>query len=187
VTVKEFRFDLTDEEKNYLRELVRLSIAGRLDPSVGLPGPPEPPTQTLREHLGAFVTLKLGGGLRGCIGHVQGSGELYHTVWNMARSAAFEDPRFPPLTPGEFEAVEYEISILGPIEPCPDPALVEVGRHGLIMSRDGRSGLLLPQVPVEWRWDRETFLAQTCVKAGLPRQAWQDPDTTILWYEAVVF
>ena len=64
---------------------------------------------------------------------------------------------------------------------------MEIGRHGLIMSRDGRSGLLLPQVPVEWQWDRETFLAQTCVKAGLPRDAWRDPATTILWFEAVVF
>jgi hypothetical protein len=184
---KEFRFALTDEEKTYLRELVRLSIASRLSPEGAPSGPPEPPTRTLREHLGAFVTLKLGGSLRGCIGNVRGTGELYRTVWDMARCAAFEDPRFPPLTPGEFEAVEYEISVLGPIESCPNPDLVEVGRHGLIMSRDGRSGLLLPQVPVEWRWDRETFLAQTCIKAGLPREAWREPATTILWFEAVVF
>jgi AmmeMemoRadiSam system protein A len=182
-----FRFDLTDEEKTYLRELVKLSIASRFNPAGGVSGPPEPPTPVLREHLGAFVTLELGGSLRGCIGNVRGTGELFRTVWNMARSAAFEDPRFPPLTPGEFENVEYEISILGPVDNCPDPALVEIGRHGLIMSRDGRSGLLLPQVPVEWKWDRETFLAQTCVKAGLPRDAWKDPATTILWFEAVIF
>jgi hypothetical protein len=65
--------------------------------------------------------------------------------------------------------------------------LVEIGRHGLIMSAHGRSGLLLPQVPVEWNWDRETFLGQTCCKAGLPRDAWKDPDTTIFWFEAEVF
>lgn len=183
----DFRFQLTDEEKSYLRELVVQSIGFGLNPSDGPFGPPEPPTDTLREHLGAFVTLKLGGSLRGCIGNVQGSGELFRTVWDMARSAAFEDPRFPPLTEGEFHAVKYEISILSPLAPCPDPAQVEVGRHGLIMSRDGRSGLLLPQVPVEWGWDRETFLAQTCVKAGLPEDAWKDRDTTILWFEAVVF
>lgn len=184
---KEFRFALTDEEQGFLRDLVRLSIASRLNPASEPGEPPEPPSPTLRERLGAFVTLKLGGSLRGCIGNVRGTGELYRTVWDMARSAAFEDPRFPPLTPGEFEAVEYEISVLGPIESCPDPGLVEVGRHGLIMSRDGRSGLLLPQVPVEWGWDRETFLAQTCVKAGLPRDAWREPATTILWFEAVIF
>jgi len=185
--MSDFRFELTDEEKSYLRKLAAQSIALGLDPSTTPSGPPEPPTNTLREHLGAFVTLKLGGSLRGCIGNVQGSGELFRTVWDMARSAAFEDPRFPPLTRGEFQAVEYEISILSPLAPCPDPERVEVGRHGLIMSRDGRSGLLLPQVPVEWGWNRETFLAQTCVKAGLPKDAWKEPGTTILWFEAVVF
>jgi hypothetical protein len=105
----------------------------------------------------------------------------------MAGSAAFRDPRFPPLTEDEFRRVEYEISILSPIEPCPDPERIEVGRHGLIMSRGARSGLLLPQVPVEWHWDRETFLGQTCFKAGLPRDAWKDPDTAIFWFEAEVF
>ena len=185
--MSDFRFDLTDEEKTYLRDLVVQSISFGFTPSDGPFGPPEPPTDTLRQELGAFVTLKLGGSLRGCIGNVQGTGELFRTVWNMAQAAAFQDPRFPPLTEGEFPAVEYEISILSPIDVCPDPGLVEIGRHGLIMSRDGRSGLLLPQVPVEWKWDRETFLAQTCVKAGLPRDAWKDSATTILWFEAVVF
>lgn len=183
----EFRFELTDEEKSYLKELVIQSIRNGL----GLPdapsSPPDPPTDKLRESLGAFVTLKIGGRLRGCIGTIQGGGELYKTVWIRARSAAFEDPRFPSLTPEEFDNLEYEISILSPIEPCLDPEKVEIGRHGLIMSRGRQSGLLLPQVPVEWNWDRETFLAQTCAKAGLPRDAWQDPDTTILWFEAVVF
>lgn len=183
----DFRFDLTDEEKDYLKDLVVKSVSFGLTPSDGPFGPPEPPTDKLREELGAFVTLKLGGNLRGCIGNVQGSGELFRTVWNMAQSAAFQDPRFPPVSEHEFDALDYEISILSPIDVCPDPAQVEVGRHGLIMSRDGRSGLLLPQVPVEWGWDRETFLAQTCIKAGLPRDAWKEPDTTILWFEAVVF
>jgi len=182
-----FRFDLTDEEKTFLKDLVVQSIASGLH-LPGAPGrPADPPTAKLREPLGAFVTLKLGGRLRGCIGMIQGAGELYRTVWDMAGSAAFRDPRFPSVSAEEFERLEYEISILSPIEPCPDPNLVEVGRHGLIMMRGGRSGLLLPQVPVEWNWDRETFLAQTCVKAGLERNAWSDPGTTILWFEAVVF
>lgn len=182
-----FRFELTDEEKNYLKELVVQSITFGLNPSDGPFGPPEPPTDRLREELGAFVTLKIGGNLRGCIGNVQGSGELFRTIWNMAQSAAFKDPRFPPLHENELDAIDYEISILSPIDVCPDPQLVEIGRHGLIMSRDGRSGLLLPQVPVEWQWDRETFLGQTCLKAGLEKEAWKDPATTILWFEAVVF
>jgi hypothetical protein len=185
--MSDFRFELTDEEKQYLKSLVVMAISSGLGIGDAPHTPPEPPTQKLREHLGAFVTLKLHNSLRGCIGNVYGTGELYRTVWDMALSAAFRDPRFPPLTEGEFHEVEYEISILGPIEPCLDPALVEVGRHGLIMRRGGRSGLLLPQVPVEWKWDRETFLAQTCAKAGLPRNAWKEPDTEIYWFEAEVF
>jgi AmmeMemoRadiSam system protein A len=185
--VSDFRFDLSNEEKRYLKDLVVQSVSFGLNPSDGPFGPPEPPTKTLREQFGAFVTLKLGGHLRGCIGNVQGTGELYRTVWDMAQNAAFQDPRFPAVTEEDFDALDYEISILSPIEVCPDPQQVEVGRHGLIMSRDGHSGLLLPQVPVEWEWDRETFLAQTCVKAGLPTDAWSDPRTTILWFEAIVF
>ncbi|MEF2232358.1 MAG: AmmeMemoRadiSam system protein A [Pseudodesulfovibrio sp.] len=185
--MEEFRFELTDEEKGYLRETVVRSIASGLRLPDAPVRPDEPPTDRLKSELGAFVTLKLGGRLRGCIGLIQGSGPLFRTVWNMAQRAAFQDPRFPPLTGGEFGQVEYEISILGPIEPCPDPERVEIGRHGLIMMRDGRSGLLLPQVPLEWNWDRETFLAQTCAKAGLERGCWRDPATTILWFEAVVF
>ena len=185
--MSDFRFELTDEEKAYLKELVIQSISVGLNPSEGPSDPPEPPTEKLKKHLGAFVTLKLDGHLRGCIGNVQGTGEIFRTVWEMAQNAAFEDPRFQPLNEEEFGVIEYEISILSPIDVCPDPEKVEIGRHGLIMSRDGRSGLLLPQVPVEWEWDRETFLAQTCVKAGLPRHAWTEPETTILWFEAVVF
>jgi uncharacterized protein len=185
--MSDFRFELTDQEKKYLKDLVVRSISSGLDAGGGEAGPPEPPTDKLREHLGAFVTLKIDGNLRGCIGNVQGSGALYRTVWDMARSAAFRDPRFPPLSEDEFKRIEYEISILSPIEPCPDPELVEVGRHGLIISQGGRSGLLLPQVPVEWSWDRKTFLAQTCYKAGLPRDAWKEPNTDIFWFEAEVF
>ncbi|WP_419786534.1 AmmeMemoRadiSam system protein A [Pseudodesulfovibrio sp.] len=185
--MEQFRFEITDEEKKYLKAQVVRSISSGLRLPDAPVRPDDPPTEKLRESLGAFVTLKLGGRLRGCIGMVQGQGELYRTIWDMAQRAAFEDPRFPPVSAEEFERLEYEISILSPIEPCPDAALVEVGRHGLIMMRGGRSGLLLPQVPVEWKWDRETFLAQTCLKAGLDRDAWLDPSTSIFWFEAVVF
>lgn len=185
--MSDFAFSLTQEEKDYLKELVVQSVAFGLNPSDGPFGPPEPPTEKLREQLGAFVTLKMGGNLRGCIGNVQGSGELFRTVWDMAQQAAFHDPRFPAVNEHDVDVLEYEISILSPIDVCPDPEKVEIGRHGLIMSRDGRSGLLLPQVPVEWGWDRETFLSQTCLKAGLDRDAWKEPGTTILWFEAVVF
>ena len=185
-----FRLSLTPDEKAYLKELVRLAIAGRLS-GRGPTTPPEPPAGladgVLLQHLGAFVTLKRGGDLRGCIGNLIGTGPLYQIIWNMALAAAFEDPRFNPLTPPELDGLDIEISIMGPLAPCPDPQLIEIGRHGLIMRRGARQGLLLPQVPVEWGWDREQFLAQTCRKAGLPATAWREPDTEIIWFEAVVF
>jgi len=183
---EEFRFSLTDDEKQALKDLVRLSIASRLFPEQGITLP-EAPNETMRREFGAFVTLTLGGRLRGCIGHVVGDAPLWETVAEMAQAAAFQDPRFAPLKPAEFQNLELEISILSPLTECPDPALVEVGRHGLLISRGGRSGLLLPQVPVEWRWGREEFLAQTCHKAGLPADAWRDPAATLFWFEAEVF
>ena len=121
---------------------------------------------------GAFTTLHLNGKLRGCIGYVLPSHSLYRTVAETARAAAFDDPRFAPLTADEALGVEIEISVLSPLRPI-DPEDVLVGKHGLVISRGNRRGLLLPQVPAEWGWDRETFLAQTCKKAGLPEDAWR--------------
>jgi uncharacterized protein, PH0010 family len=184
--VERFRLAPTAEDKAYLKELVLLSITASLS-GRGPETPPPPPSDLLRRELGAFVTLKRGGQLRGCIGNIIGQGPLFETVWNMARAAAFQDPRFAPLSRAEVADLEIEISILGPIEPCPDPELVEVGRHGLIMRQGARQGLLLPQVPVEWGWDRAQFLAQTCRKAGLSANAWRDPATEIYWFEAEYF
>ena len=181
-----FRFSLTDQEKDYLKELARTAIRLRLFPERG-EGLAPPPTDTLRRHYGAFVTLKKRGRLRGCIGHVVGDRPLWETISRMAQSAAFGDPRFPPVKAGEYDDLDLEISILSPLEECPDPDLVQVGRHGLVVRKGMQSGLLLPQVPVEWQWDRETFLDHTCLKAGLPETAWKEADTTILWFEAVVF
>lgn len=181
-----FTFALTQEEKDYLKNLVQLSISSRLKGDIDAPTP-EPPTAHLKEEFGAFVTLNKYGSLRGCIGNVQGSGPLYKTIWQMARAAAFKDPRFPPLTLSEFDEIDIEISILSPITVCDDVDKIEIGRHGLIMQRGMQSGLLLPQVPVEWKWDRKQFLAQTCNKAGMEPTAWQDPATNILWFEAEVF
>lgn len=181
-----FRFTLSDEEKSALKDLVRLSILQELSPERKAKLPAAP-TAKLREPYGAFVTLCIGGRLRGCIGYIQGQGPVWDTVARMAKAAAFEDPRFPPLRPAEFERLEVEISILGPVSECPDPAAIEVGRHGLIVRRGGHSGLLLPQVATEWKWDRETFLAHTCLKAGLPENAWKGPGCSLLWFEAEVF
>jgi len=178
-----FQFALTQVEKDYLIELVRLSIRSRFDPGVRLPAPI---SETLEKHCGAFVTLKRHGRLRGCIGHIVGDKPLRETVAEMAQAAAFNDPRFPPLTPDEFAELDVEISILSPLSRC-QAMDVKLGRHGLLVRRGEHSGLLLPQVAREYGWDRETFLTQTCLKAGLPPAAWQDQATEIFCFEAEVF
>ncbi len=180
-----FRLSLSDEGKRYLKDLVQLSILQHLQDKDG--SPPKPPTLQLEKFLGAFVTLKRNGRLRGCIGHLQGTKPLYETIWDMARAAAFSDPRFPPLSAQEARDLSVEISILGPIEPCPDPSQIEIGRHGLIVKQGMNQGLLLPQVAEEWGWDREKFLEQTCLKAGLSPDSWRKPGVEVLWFEAEVF
>lgn len=190
---KNFALVINQAEKDYLHSLVRRTIADSFKPGIAaesLTDPatlPVPDSELLKQQLGAFVTLKRQGQLRGCIGWLVDTEPLYLTVARMALSAAFKDPRFPALQKQEQDDLEVEISIMGPITLCADPELIQIGRHGLIMRRDNRQGLLLPQVPLEWGWDRQTFLSQTCVKAGLPPQSWREKETEILWFEAVVF
>ena len=124
-----------------------------------------------REKRGAFVTLHKNGNLRGCIGYIEAIEPLAEAIREMAVAAAFRDPRFTPLTKDEFAEIDLEISVLSPVFPIEDSRTVVVGEHGLIVSYAGRRGLLLPQVPVEQGWDRETFLQHTCMKAGLPPDA----------------
>lgn len=146
---------------------------------------PRPDSAALTEPRGAFVTLHRAGQLRGCIGTFEASAPLYRTVAEMARSAAVGDPRFEPLRPAELPEVEVEISVLSRLRPA-RPEEVEVGRHGVYLERGYQRGVLLPQVAVEHGWDRETFLDQTCRKAGLPPGAWRQ-GTTIYVFEAEVF
>lgn len=130
----------------------------------------------LKEQYGAFVTLKKDGRLRGCIGHLEADKPIYQVVSEMAISAAFQDPRFPPLEEGELDDVEIEISVLSPFERVRNIEEIMVGRDGLLIKKGFSSGLLLPQVPVEWGWDRDEFLRQVCRKAGLPPDAWRDAE-----------
>lgn len=140
------------------------------------------------EPRGAFVSLHTRAGeLRGCIGTILPVGPLDETVARMAVAAAVEDPRFDPVTATELPDLRFEISALTVPEPFGDPTAIEIGRHGLIVSRGGRMGLLLPQVAPEWGWGREEFLAHTCRKAGLPPDAWKSPGTTLEWFEAEVW
>ena len=131
-----------------------------------------PVSAHLVEARGAFTTLYLEGELRGCVGYVLPVVPLYRTVAESAKAAALDDMRFSPVTPAEVPLLEVVLSILSPLRPIM-PEQVEVGRHGLVVTLGMRRGLLLPQVPVEHSWDRETYLCQTCRKAGLPSDAWQ--------------
>lgn len=140
------------------------------------------------EPRGAFVTLKTGEGeLRGCIGTILPAGPLDETVVRMAVAAAVEDPRFPVVRLPELSRLRFEISALTVPEPVRDLQRIVVGRHGLIVTRGSRKGLLLPQVASEWGWDREAFLRHTCLKAGLPQEAWRDPQTLVEWFQAEVW
>jgi AmmeMemoRadiSam system protein A len=141
----------------------------------------------LQRKRGAFVTLTLHGQLRGCIGFVIAERPLLDTVREAARAAAFQDPRFTPLRGAELPEVHLEISVLGEPRRVRSLEEIRVGEHGLIVRRGFRSGLLLPQVATEYGWDRDTFLCHTCVKAGLPRDSWRDPDTEIQLFGAEVF
>jgi AmmeMemoRadiSam system protein A len=157
------------EERGILLRLAHHSIVAALhDVALDL----TPPNEHLAESRGAFTTLHLHQRLRGCIGYVSCPESLYRTVAETARAAAFDDPRFEPVTLAEAEELKIEISVLSPLLPI-SPDEVVVGKHGLVVMQGSHRGLLLPQVPVEWGWDCETFLAQTCLKAGLPPDAWK--------------
>jgi len=141
---------------------------------------------TLQEKRGAFVTLKKKGRLRGCIGFIKPVLPLYETVIQAAIYAACRDQRFPPVSSEELKDIEIEISVLTPLKKINNPHLVQVGKHGLFISKGDRSGLLLPQVPVENKWSRETYLQQICLKAGLRRDAWKQ-GADLYVFEAIVF
>ncbi|MBD5608227.1 MAG: AmmeMemoRadiSam system protein A [Desulfovibrio sp.] len=181
-------FALTESEKAFLGDQAKRSIESRLFnlPDSG-PEQPEDQASVLCRDLGSFVTLTIGGMLRGCIGTIVGREPLFLNVWSMARAAAFDDPRFPALIPKEWPLVAMEISVLDAPTPCPDPSLIEIGRDGLILQYNGRSGVFLPQVPVEQGWDREEYLDHLCLKAGVPIGSWRKPSVRLFWYQALVF
>jgi uncharacterized protein len=135
---------------------------------------------------GAFVTIRIRGQLRGCIGYPEPELRLIEVVERCAVSAAISDPRFPALSEREWSEINLEVSVLGPIEPVTDIGDVVVGQHGLVVEFGRRRGLLLPQVAIEWKWTAAEFASQTCVKAGLPRDAWRK-GAKLFKFEAEVF
>ena len=180
--------NLTKDEEQFLFDLVRSSIERGLAGKQALPEGelPVPPEGTLRQNMGAFVTLHLKGELRGCVGLMQPVVPLYVAVAAMAYAAAFQDRRFPPLTAAEWPDVSFEISILGPTSPCPDINLIELGKHGILLESRGRTAVFLPQVPVEQGWSVKGTLEQLCRKAALPPGTWRDRTATVYWYETTV-
>jgi AmmeMemoRadiSam system protein A len=174
--------EFTPEERSILLQLAHQSILSALERrEISL----DPPSPHFSEPRGAFTTIYLQGSLRGCVGYVLPVFSLYRTVAETARAAAFEDTRFSPVSLAEAAALEVSLSILSPLKAI-QPEEIEIGVHGLVVAQGGRRGLLLPQVPVEHHWDRVTFIEQTCHKAGLPRDAWQN-GATLEVFSAEVF
>lgn len=187
-------FNLDKEQQAFLCRQAKLAIESALAGEAGArPLWPDPECSAshdglpLSRELGSFVTLSIDHNLRGCIGTIVGHEPLYMNVWNMARQAAFNDPRFPPLTASEWPATSMEISVLDQPEHCKDLNQIEIGRDGLIMTFQGRSGVFLPQVPVEQGWNREEYLDHLCLKAGVPAGSWRSPEAIVYWYQAQVF
>lgn len=141
----------------------------------------------LLEKRGVFVTLKKHDELRGCIGYIMPIEPLYKAVIEMTISSSTKDPRFLPVSKKELKDISIEISALTPLIPVENPNQIEVGKHGLYITRGGRSGLLLPQVATENKWNRDEFLSQTCRKAGLPQNAWNEKGTKTYTFTAQIF
>ncbi len=177
--------NLTKEQKRFLIGVARKSVESAVK---GISEkPPFTDDPVLNESRGAFVTLKKNGELRGCIGYVVPIKPLYLAIWDVAKEAAINDPRFPPVTEDELEYLSYEISVLTPLYRVHSHDEIRVGRDGLLMKKGLYSGLLLPQVPVEEGWNLKEFLAYTCLKAGLAPDCYKDPLVEIYRFEAEVF
>jgi AmmeMemoRadiSam system protein A len=172
---------LTAGEQRQLLTIAREALVARVSgfpPPVDASGP--------RIITGAFVTIHHRGDLRGCLGRVEVAAPLVDTVGALAAAAADSDPRFAPVRPDELDGIAIEISVLSTPVPLDAIEQVVVGRHGLMVERGSRRGLLLPQVATEHGWDAATFAAHTCLKAGLSADAWQH-GARLLMFEAQVF
>jgi len=175
---------LNEEQRKTLLHIARKAVEAATRGEGYTPEANDPELQQLGA---AFVTLKKRGDLRGCIGNIEAHEPTLTSVARMARAAALEDPRFPPVRPAEVPDLTIDISLLSPAEAVTDVNEIEVGRHGLIIEQGSNRGLLLPQVPGEWGWDREQFLEHTCRKAGLPKGCWRSEKSTLYAFTAEVF
>ena len=178
-------FKLTDDEKIFLLRLAKKAISDFLHENKAQQI--NYFSETLKTRSGVFVTLHIDHKLRGCIGYVQNYKPIQDAVADLAISSAFKDSRFSPLSLKELDKIEIEISVLTPLVKIKDISEIEIGRDGLLIKQLPYEGLLLPQVASEYNWDIETFLEQTCYKAGLPQDAWKENDTEILKFSAIIF
>ncbi|MEO0122968.1 MAG: AmmeMemoRadiSam system protein B [candidate division WOR-3 bacterium] len=175
----------TEDEKKILKDIARKTI----EAVVKGKKPPEfkELPEKLKEPYGVFVTITKHGNLRGCIGHIIADEPLYKITQEMAKAAALHDPRFNPVNEKELSEIEIEISVLTPMEKVKDFKDIVIGRDGLLVRRGYYSGLLLPQVATDYGWTVEEFLEQTCVKAGLPEDAYKMKDTEVYKFSAQIF
>ena len=176
---------LTLEEKKILMRIAKIVVSAVVNkesvPVIDIPFP------KLKEFRGAFVTLKIDGELRGCIGYVMPIKPLFETVADVAEAAALRDPRFHSVQPQELTRLHFEISALSPLREIKNISEIIIGEHGLVIEKGYRKGLLLPQVATEWNWDLQQFLEHTCLKANLHRDAWKEEDCVIKVFSAEVF
>ena len=179
-------FSLNAHEKSELLALARKSVEQAVREGK-LYDAPSSSSELLTQEHGAFVTLKKSGELRGCIGYTSSLKPLYLTVRDTAAFAALRDPRFPPVSASELSQLGYEVSVLSPLRRVLDVRQIKVGQHGLLMKNGQHQGLLLPQVPVEQKWDRQQFLEETCAKADMSAGCWKDENTDVFMFTAIVF
>jgi len=179
-------FSLSDRDKSELLALARKSVEHVVQTGTEFE-PAASASAALNQERGAFVTLTEAGALRGCIGYTSPAKPLYLTVRDTAALAAQSDSRFGPVSASELPHLEYEISVLSPLRRVLDVHQIRIGEDGLLMKNGDFEGLLLPQVPVEQNWDRQTFLEATCRKAGMAAGCWKDENTDIFSFTAVVF
>ena len=175
---------LGNREKQLLLEVARRALIAAVERRESLEIPPQ--ERSLTETAGAFVTFRCRGRLRACIGQIKSSQLLFEVVAYSAKAAALEDSRFNPVRSEELAEIDIELSVLSLLEEIA-PDRIEAGRHGLIVTRGSQRGVLLPQVATERRWNAERFLEESCVKAGLQREAWKTPGTLLQGFSAEVF
>jgi len=179
------RAPLTPEDKALLRKIARNAVESSVTGKKA--DLPNPLPSSLEKACGAFVTLYKNDKLRGCIGCLSANDSLANTVQSVAASAALKDPRFPAVKKDELKDITYEISVLSALLPVSDIRAIHIGTHGIYVKRGRRYGVLLPQVATRYRWDRITFIEQTCLKARLSKDAWKDPETKLYVFSAEVF